>query len=234
MAKTKTPKHEGFEEILEDPDVLASKAEEFFDNKRNRTLVFGIGGVIAVIVAAFLIYKFYITSKDQEAQEEMYQAVYYFEADSLGKALNGDGINYGFMEIISDYPGTEAANLANFYAGSIYLQLGDYNSAIRYLTDFGSSDYLIQARAYALIGDANMELGKFGEAIDYYRKAADYKANENYSPIYLQKMAIAYESNGNFAEAAGAYGVIVEKYSKSSLVQEAKKQKARLEGLAAE
>ena len=41
MAKTKTKKEEGIE-FLEDPDVLASKAEEFFNSKRNKTLVFGV------------------------------------------------------------------------------------------------------------------------------------------------------------------------------------------------
>lgn len=233
MAKTKTHKEEGIE-ILEDPDLLASKAQEFFDNKKNRNLVFGIGGVLAAVVAAFLIYKFYITNKNQEAQEEMFQAVYYFEADSLGKALNGDGINYGFLDIVDDYAGTEAANLSSFYAGATYMKMGDYNSAIRYLSDFGSSDFVIQARAYSLVGDANMELGNFSEAISYYKKAADYKSNEFFSPVYLQKLAIAYESNGDFTAAADAYDKIVTDFANSSLLQEAKKQKARLQGLAAE
>jgi hypothetical protein len=43
----------------------------------------------------------------------MFQAVYYFEADSLDKALNGDGNNLGFLEIIDEYSVTDAANLAN-------------------------------------------------------------------------------------------------------------------------
>jgi len=233
MAKTKTHKEEGIE-ILEDPDLLASKAQEFFDNKKNRNLVFGIGGVLAAVVAAFLIYKFYITNKNQEAQEEMFQAVYYFEADSLGKALNGDGINYGFLDIVDDYAGTEAANLSSFYAGATYMKMGDYNSAIRYLSDFGSSDFVIQARAYSLVGDANMELGNYSEAISFYKKAADYKSNEFFSPVYLQKLAIAYESNGDFSAAADAYDKIITDFANSSMLQEAKKQKARLQGLAAE
>lgn len=233
MAKTRTQKEEGIE-ILEDPDALAGKAQEFFNSKRNRNLVFGIGGVLAALIAAFLIYRFYITNQDIEAQEEMFQAVYYFEADSLGKALNGDGINYGFLDIIDNYSGTDAANLANFYTGAIYMQLGEHSSAIRYLSAFGSSDYLIQARAYALIGDANMELGNYNEAVAYYSDAVDYKPNESYTPIYLQKLAIAHEQSGNFSAAAEAYAQIENEFSGSSLVPEAKKHKARLQGLAAE
>ncbi len=232
MAKTKTKKEEGIE-FLEDPDVLASKAEEFFNSKRNKTLVFGVGGVLAALVAVFLIYRFYITNQNLEAQEEMFQAVYYFEADSLGKALNGDGINYGFLDIIEDYSGTDAANLSSFYAGATYLKMGDYSSAIRYLSDFSSGDYLVQARAYSLMGDAHMELEDYSSASSAYQKAANYKSNEQYSPIYLQKAAVAQENNGDFAAAAKSYGKIVDEFPNSSLVQEAKKQKARLQGLAA-
>ncbi|RED98868.1 tetratricopeptide repeat protein [Marinoscillum furvescens] len=233
MAKTTTKKEEGIE-ILEDPDVLANKAEEFFNNKRNKNLVFGIGGVIAAVIAGFLIYKVYISNQNQEAQQEMFQAVYYFEADSLGKALNGDGINYGFLDIKDTYSGTEAANLASFYAGASYMKLGDYSSAIRNLEDFSSSDYLVQARAYALVGDANMELENYGAAVDAYEQAAGYKPNDQFTPIYLQKLAVAHEANGNFDAAAAAYGKIVDEFPNATLLQEAKKQKARLEGLAAE
>lgn len=232
MAKTKSKKVEGVD-LIEDPDVLAGKTEEFFNNKKNRNLVFGIGGVLALAIAGFLIYQFYITNKNEEAQREMFQAVYYFEADSLGRALNGDGINYGFLQIIEEYSGTETANLAQFYAGATYLQLGDYQSAARYFEDFSSSDYLLQARAYSLRGDAYMELEDYNKAIEAYEDAVEYKPNAEFTPVYLKKLAIAYEENGNFGNAAKAYGTIVNEYPESRLVQEAKKHKARLEGLAA-
>ncbi len=232
MAKKK--KQDDGIEILENPDVLASKAEEFLNDKKNQTLVFGIGGVILALVAVFFAYKYYINNQNKEAQEEMFQAVFYFEADSLGKALNGDGLNYGFLDILEDYPGTDAANLSNFYTGATYLKLGDFTSAIRYLSDFNGDDYLVQARAYSLIGDANMELENYSEAASSYDKAANYQSNKQYSPIYLQKKAIALENEGKFAQAAAAYGEVISDYAGSSLVQEAKKQKARLEGLAAQ
>lgn len=233
MANTKTKKEEGIE-IFEDPEVLAGRAEEFFNNQKNKNLVFGIGGVIAIAILAFLGYKYFITGQNDEAQQEMFQAVYYFEADSLGKALNGDGISYGFLDIIDNYGGTEAANLANFYAGATFLKMGNAESAIDYLESFSSGDYLVQARAYALAGDANMQAGDISAAIAAYEKAAGHKPNKEYTPVYLQKLAIAQEANGNFGGAADAYATIVEDYPNSSLVQDAKKHKARLQGLAAE
>ncbi|WP_258102814.1 tol-pal system YbgF family protein [Marinoscillum sp. MHG1-6] len=233
MAKTKTKQQEGLD-LLEDPELLTGKAEEFFSDSKNRNIVFGVGGVIAIVVLAILGYKYYIADLNKQAQVDMFQAVYYFEADSLNKALNGDGINLGFLDVIDEYAGTDAANLAKFYAGAAYLKQGSYTSATVQLEDFSSNDLLLQARAYALAGDAYSELNNYDEAASLYSKAASYNPNDQFTPIYLVKLAVAYEANGEFGKAADAYDKIISKHGKSTFVQEAKKQKARLQGLAAE
>ncbi len=229
MAKGKK-KDEGIE-ILEDPNAIVDKANEFFSSKRNKAMVFGIGGILALAIVGFAAYNYYITNQNQTAQEELFQAQYYFDADSLGLALNGDGNSYGFLEIMDEFPGTKAANLASFYAGASYLKLGDFDGAIRNLKKFSSDDYLLQGRAYSLIGDAYMEQDDFANAIDSYKKAVNYKKNESFTPIYLKKLAIAQEQNGNLAAAAATYGTIIKDYPNAAEVNDAKKQKARLEAL---
>jgi len=218
--------------IIESPEVIVDKAEVFLADKKKRNITIAVGGVLILAIVGFFFYRGYLDSQNKEAQEEMFPAIYAFEADSLSKALNGDGLNYGFLKIIGDYPGTDAANLANLYAGNIYMQLADFNSGIRHLEEFSSSDYVLQARAYSLTGDCYMELEKYEEAVDFYEKAVGYKPNEFYTPTYLQKLAVAQENAGNFKEAAESYGQIIDEYVKSRLVQDAKKHKARLEGLA--
>ncbi|WP_420317173.1 tetratricopeptide repeat protein [Ekhidna sp.] len=230
MAKGK--KQDDGIEILEDPNAIVEKANEFFSSKRNKAMVFGIGGVIALLIVSFAGYNYYITNQNQTAQEEIFQAQFYFDADSLGLALNGDGNSYGFLEIMDEFPGTKAANLASFYAGASYLKLGDFDGAIRYLKEFSSDDYLLQGRAYSLIGDAYMEMDDFTNAISYYKQAVDYKENESFTPIYLKKLAIAQEQNGDLAAAASTYGMIISDYPAASEIHDAKKQKARLEALA--
>ncbi len=229
MAKDK--KKDESIDVLEDPNAIVDKANEFFSSKRNKALVFGIGGVIAAVIVAIAGYNYYITNQNQSAQEEFFQAQFYFEADSLGLALNGDGNSYGFLEIIDEFSGTKAANLANFYAGASYLRLGDFDGAIRHLSDFSSNDYLVQARAYALIGDAYMELDDFENAINYYQRAADYKPNKSFTPVYLKKLAIAQEQNGELQAASQTFGSIEKEYPQSTEIHDAKKQKARLEAL---
>jgi tetratricopeptide (TPR) repeat protein len=228
----KHKKGQDSDSMIENPDVIVGKAEEFLADKKKRNITIVIGSVIILGILGLFFYRGYLDTQNKEAQEEMFPAIYAFEADSLSKALNGDGLNYGFLKIIGDYPGTDAANLASLYAGNIYMSLGDFASAERHLNDFSSSDYVMQARAFALIGDCNMEMEKYADAASYYGKAADYKSNESYTPVYLQKLAIAQENAGNFKEAAEAWGEIVDEFVKSRLVQEAKKHKARLEGMA--
>jgi len=221
-------------DILESSEVIAeqiSKTEQFIEN--NKKLVFSIGGVIALIVAGYFLYKYYITNQNSQAQNEMFQAVYYFESDSLKKALDGDGNNLGFIQIIEDYPMTEAANLANYYAGACYLKEGEYFAAIEHLEKFSSSSILIKARAYALIGDALMETEDYEGAADQYRKAADYKPDEFTTPQYLIKCAVAYEMLKDYQSASDCYDEIITKYVKAVEYQEARKQQARLQGLMA-
>ena len=232
MAKSKIKgKPSTGEELIENPEVLAekiSKTEEFLE--KNKMMVFTIGGAIAVIIAAYFFYNYWITNQNEAAQNEMFQAVYYYEADSLNKALEGDGNNYGFLEIIEEYSMTDAANLARYYAGASYLKKGEYISAVDYLSDYSSSDLLIQARAYSLIGDANMEMENYSEAVSLYNKAAKYNPNEYTTPGYLIKAAVAYEILEDYEAALACYSTIVEKYINASEYQTARKHKARLEG----
>ena len=169
MAKKVEHKHE----LVENPQALAEKLQgaETWVERHPKTGL-GILAAIILIVGGYFGYQYYKDSQEGEAQREMFQAVYYFEADSLDLALNGDGNNLGFVAIIEDYGVTDAAKLANYYAGAAYLKQGRFEVARMYLEDFSSNDLLIQARAYSLIGDTYMEEGNFEDAARYYDKAA--------------------------------------------------------------
>lgn len=161
MAKETVKKHNEFEELVENPDALADRlaySEDFV--KKNKSKLLGVFiAIAAVVVGAFLYYN-YRSTQNVEAQNAMFQAVYYFEADSLSKALNGDGQNPGLLEVADEYSGTDAGNLANFYAGVALLKQGQYAEAVDRLQEFESDDYLLQSRAYSLTGDALLEQGK--------------------------------------------------------------------------
>ena len=78
MAKSKNKNTEGLD-FIENPDVLVNKVEVFFAEKRNQKIVAIVGGVVIAIILAFLGDSYVNNGKSAEAQEEMFQAVYYFE-----------------------------------------------------------------------------------------------------------------------------------------------------------
>lgn len=233
MAKETLKNHNEYEELVENPDALADRlvqSEDFV--KKNKSKLLGVFAAIAALIVAGFLYYNYRNTQNEEAQQAMFQAVYYFEADSLNKALNGDGQYDGLLSIADEYSGTDAGNLANFYAGVALLKTGKFVEAQNHLEEFSSDDYLLQARAYSLVGDALSEQGKYAEAAEMYNKAAEHNANEYFSPQYLMKAGITLEAANNFSAAADAYNKIITEYVTSEQVNEAKKFKARAEVMA--
>lgn len=220
-------------ELLENPEEIKGRLErgEAFIKKNSKIVGGAIAGVI-LLIAGILYIQIDTQNKNIKAQAEMFQAVYYFEQDSIEFALNGDGSNAGFLKIIDDYGRTDAANLAHFYVGSIYLSQGEFQKAVDHLKEFSADDFFVQARAHALLGDAYMELDNTKDAIAAYKRAIDHKENKFFAPRYLSKLAVAYEEAGDLDNAIKAYAEIEDKYFEAFEYTNARKHKARLEGLA--
>jgi TolA-binding protein len=215
---------------LENPEVLVEKLSsfEYYLEKHSKQIGIAVG-VLALIIGGFFGYKWYMSTENEEAQKQMFSAVYYFEADSLKKALNGDGASIGLLSIAEDYGYTKAGKLAKFYIGTIYLKQGKFQDAIDNLKAFDSNDFLIAPRANCLIGDAYLEMNNLESALEYYKKAALHAPNKFFSPRYLMKAALVQELMKNYADAINSYDQIDQKYHDSQESAEAQKQKARLE-----
>jgi tetratricopeptide (TPR) repeat protein len=93
------------------------------------------------------------------------------------------------LDIVNEYGGTPAANLANYYAGMAYLNLKDYQNAIEHLSDFSSDDKMLGPIAKGGIGDAFVQLEQLPEALEYYEKAFKANINDYTTPMYLLKAA---------------------------------------------
>ena len=211
MAKKKTDKTEEQFAVVEE---TLTRTEQWVENNQKTlsTIVFAIVGVIALYLA---FDKFYVDPINEEAQQELFKSVSYFEADSFNLALNGVNGEYGLLDIIDYYGSTEAGNLANYYAGVCFLKTGDNESAIDYLSDFSSDDEVVSSVAYGSMGDAYMNTGEFDNAISYWTKAAFNSKNDFTTPIYLKRAAMALEEDGNLDRALEYYTIIQKEYSNS-------------------
>jgi tetratricopeptide (TPR) repeat protein len=209
MTEIKQPLH------LEEEKNIVAQVQQYW-SKYNKQIVYA-GTVLVLLVAGYIGYKSLIQEpNEKKASEAMFHAEEYYRMDSARLALFGDNINAGFLKVISKYGGTRAGNLAEFYAGSCYMKLGDFNNAVKYLRSFSSPALQVQARAYGLLGDAYSELNKKQEAVDSYKKAATtFEKDDFISPEYLFRAGYLYESMGKPKEAIEMYQAIKDKYPSS-------------------
>jgi len=210
-------------------EIVIAKAKDFW-TKYSKPVMIACAIVIVGIGGWYVYQNFFKKPKEEKAVEAMFKAEEYFRIDSVNLALNGDGQYDGFLKIISKYGGTDAAQLANFYAGNCYIKLNDNENAIKYLKKFSTSSKPVQARAYKLIGDAYADQGKNADALSYYKKAAHYfEKDETNSAEYLYYAAyLADRVIKDQKEAIALYKEIKEKFPRSNQASEADKYLAQL------
>ncbi len=187
------------------------RMEDYFEE--NKKVATALTVIIALLVGGFIAFKYwYIPSQEQDAEMAMRRAQNYFEADSVNRAIKGDGANLGFQDIADQYSWTPAGKLANYYLGLCYYQKGNYQQAIDNLEKFNAHDVLVSANSAGVEGDAEMQLNNTDKAIEYYMEAVKRSDNDYTAPLFMKKAAQAYEIKGDYANALNLYQNIKTKY----------------------
>ena len=202
-------------------DQSASRAEDFV--AKNQKYILGFLTVVALATVSYLLYQKFIAEPSQEeAASELFVAQQNFQkavdatgtkADSLyNLVLKGSEGKFGVVKIADEYSGTDAGNLANYYAGVAYLNTKKYAEAITSLEKFKSDDIMLSTIAIGVIGDAYAQQNKQKEALEYYIKAADANKNELTRPRYLMKAGKTALVLGNKADALKYFTDIKDNY----------------------
>ena len=200
-------------------DETASKTEDWV--ARNQKVIIGLVAGVALFTVGYLAYQKFIASpKQDEAANEMFVAQQNFQkatdgvaSDSLYKlSLNGSEGKFGFIKIADEYSGTDAGNLANYYAGMAYLNTGKYAEAIDFLSKFNSEDIVLNAMAKGAIGDAYAQQNKSKEALENYVKAAESNKNDFTTPRFLLKAGKTALALGNKEDALKYFTDIKDNY----------------------
>ncbi|WNJ21189.1 tetratricopeptide repeat protein [Pontibacter sp. G13] len=202
------------EEELMDQEVVGaegSSVEDFVNNNRNLIL-----GGLAVVVLAVVGLIFLNQSKERQntlAHSDMFKAVKYFEQDSLNKALNGDGVSMGFLDIADEYGSTAAGNQAQYYIGVAYARQGKLDEAIDALEGVSASGNMLAMARDMALGFAYEDKQDFAKAARLFLAASKTPgANDQTTPSMLMNAARAYEANGDFGDALELYETIKEEY----------------------
>lgn len=202
-------------EVVEtNPTVV--KAKDFWA-KFSKPIIY-IGSAVILLIGGWYGYKYFVVApKQQKASETIFAAEKLFgkivqagsfSKDSVNTVLNGgvDGDTKvtGLLTVIKNYSGTNAANLANYMAGACYLQLKEYDKAVKYLKEFdGNGATQIESAAYRMLGDAYAEQKKNDEALSNYKKAIDAASSKDEGTLFqaLSRTALFCETTGKTQEA---------------------------------
>ena len=224
MSQEQKHSTDSFEQIEE----TLGRGEQFVE--KNQKIITMVALAIIVVIGGHFGFKKFITEPNNlEAEGQIFKAQNYFALDSFELALNGDGNNLGFIDVIDSYGSTPSGNLANYYAGVCCLYLGQNEEAINYLKNFSSDDLLMANMAIANIGDAYMQLKNYKEAASNYAKAVNSKENTFSTPMFLQKQGLAEELSGNYTAAIAVYNKIKTEYPNSVEARDVEKYIERAE-----
>lgn len=201
-----------------DETIAASRS--FFE-KNKKAILYGGGSLIAIIIIALLVHQFYITPRNNHANESIFHAEQAFNEGNYEKALNGDGENMGFLAVIDEYGSTKAGNLACLYAAKCYAATEKYQEAIDMLDKFdGCGDAMVSPAAIALKGNCYAELGQNEKAAELLLKAAKEADNNTISPTCLLQAGQIFAALGQNDKALDCYKQIKNKYKQSSVYYE--------------
>ncbi|AUC84494.1 hypothetical protein CW731_03910 [Polaribacter sp. ALD11] len=209
--------------VLNTLDETASRSEKWIE-KNSKPLFYALVGVV-VIFLAYLGYTKYISEPNEiEASNELaFPRKYYDQASTAGSGidslltlgLEGADGKYGFLDIADSFSGTNAGNLANYYAGVSYLEMKQYDKAIEYLEKFNSDDEMLGPVTLGAVGDAFADINQPEDALDYYVKAANKKQNDFTTPLFLYKAGMTAMELKKFDKAESLFTKIKENYPTS-------------------
>ena len=204
-----------------------SRSEQFYNE--NKKLIWGCVIALAVIALAILGYrKFIYEPKAAEAAAQLFPSEAAYQLGEFELALEGDGNNLGFKEIISEY-GRKAGQAIYYYAGTSCLNLEQYEDAIKYLKKYHGKDDLMSSRALMSLGDAYVGLDDNANAQKAWAKALKVNKDLAFNASILMKMGMQYEEAGQIDKAIECYKRIQDDYPQSIEAYDVAKYITRLE-----
>jgi len=190
---------------------ILSKSEKFFE-EHQKAIYYVLTGIILIVLLILLGKNYYIDPKNNEAEERLGWCIDKLAIDSFQLALEGDGINAGFDEIVSSYGITKSKQAALIGAAECCYHLGRYDEAIDYAKKVSTKSVAFAPAMVGLIGDCYVEKDDLKAAVAQFEKAAKYD-NSFTAPMFLKKAADIYlfEFKDN-KKALELYQTIKDKY----------------------
>ncbi len=238
--------HKFFVKEIKGPDefiTLTGRIVNFVKKEQKK-----LSWVIVAITAlgAFAIFwPRYKASKAEEAAVSFYYTTKLFDAEIVEKkegetpvegAIKNpetfstekekyETILSRLQKIRADFQGTPSAYYAHLFSGHAYYYLGEYDKAIvtyrAFLADTDANTEFQTLVTHAL-GMSFEKKESYPEAIEFYKKIVGEKG-DFLKDLANYRIARSYEKSNNLEEATKYYSLVKDKFSDSSLNEDAKK-----------
>lgn len=212
------------EELEQDPLIQSyQKVQGFYE--RNQKAIVSAAIAVILLIGGGIGYYYFSESQEGKAQQLMGYAENYFLQADYQKALEGseEDFTVGFEQIINNYSGTDAANLAQYYAAVCEFNLGNTETALSYMENYEVPEGIMGVAPLSLHGVILSELGQHGRAAEMYVKAAEWDRNDSTTPYNYLEAANAYHDAGNIEMAKKYADQIVSEYPNSSEAPQAER-----------
>ena len=220
----------------------APKVEQSLNNqeasflKYKKAIIVAVVALVVIIAGTVVFKTVYWGPRQDKASTALAKSQELFANEQYEKALKGDKGVEGFLAVADNYSGTDAANLANLYAGLCYANLNKWQEAVKYLDNFSAKgDAIISPSALAALGNAYAHTNQINKAVSCLKEAAskaDSEAedgvNNSISPAALIQAARLLESQNKQDEALKLYQTVKEKYVNSAMSMDVEKYIERL------
>ncbi len=203
-----------------------------FLTQYSKPIIYAVSALVLLFGGWFGYKKLVSEPKELKAAEAIFAAENLFgkmantafAKDSVAIVLNGgvlDGVKItGLLNVIKDFGGTASGNRASYLVGATYLQIKEFDKAVKYLSDFSANGaYQTDIKKHIMLGHAYSELKKTDDAFGAYKKATTINIKDEALTADALSIAAAYATTlGKTKEAIDLYQNLKDNYPSSQAV----------------
>jgi len=204
-------------EIKRDKLVTAWFKVNDWVTQHTREILMAVGGV-ALVVGLIVLFDWMKARDEQNAAEKFAQARAEYNKQNYPGAIPI------LEKLVSESGGTQSGELATIYLANAYLQTKDYINAEKYYKKYldNGDDPILSIGAAFGVAATYEERGDFARAARLYEEAADDHHDSYRAPQLLISAARSYRQANQTEAARRVLQKLIDQYSKSNLVEEAK------------
>lgn len=217
-------------EQLETDALVTSYAKTVSYIRTHTPTIIGIVVGVIVLIGGIVGYSIYSQNQESEAQAFLGYAEQLYINANYEAALNGDdsAMGVGLAAIVNNYGGTNAGNMARYYAAISELEMGNADMALAYMNDFDAPEGILGVNAINFHAVLLANAGEHKQAAAMFKKAADWDKNSSTTPANLLSAAQNALLAGDTTMAGNLADQILKEYESSPAVAEARKIQGQL------